>query len=307
MVLREEKYRRNILQNNIKNLLDLLEQAQNKKDYETVAGYYMELGRAYKKEGNIPKLLYYLNRFDNLTGGDDNLYQKFKRDDMTYWLVDLETEYIPYERKIQQQVLEKSKDLNVLQKIQWVLLTMSRFCELFRRISVLPGFGGFEKLGRIINYFSEGIYGGLDKDKKDEIEDEIYGYNDLTDDIFDSSVMCDYTNKVKIPGQEDFVPADLEGGDNGGIGTDFFSSAYYDIKSFVYGKMPEDSRITMEFVPCGIMQDYYYRTSDSDIADEKKVKEEVNRIFSDYEFIKEEPDKEKFAGRIEGYKKIMLI
>ncbi len=63
----------------------------------------------------------------------------------------------------------------------------------------------------------------------------------------------------------------------------------------------------MEFAACGLLTDYYYRTSDTDAADEPKIKEETARIFSDYEFVKGNPDAASFRNRIAQYKKIMLV
>ena len=86
--------------------------------------------------------------------------------------------------------------------------------------------------------------------------------------------------------------------------------AYDALQSFLLEELDEDD-IEMEFVACGILSDYYYRICDiedeKDVKEEKKVQEEVERIFSDYAFIQEKPDKEQFQERVEQYKKIMLI
>ncbi|MBD5088732.1 MAG: hypothetical protein HDT30_07970 [Clostridiales bacterium] len=287
---------------NVEKLLVSLELAQEKKDYESVAKYYLEIGEAYKKEGKVSKAIYYLNRFDNLVGGDNGLYAKFeKQDDKAMgWIAELEVEQEPYEKTIQEQVLEKSEDLNVLQKMQWMLLTMSRFCVLFQHISNLPDFEGFGKLDKMVDYFAKGLYfGKLDEDKEWEISD----YGDYMDEVFDSSLMSDYTQKVEIPNQESFVLADLESGD---VGTFYFTMAFGALQSFIFDELDEED-LDMEFVACGILADYYYRTCDVDIKDERKIQEEIERIFFDYDFVKEEPDKERFLERIGKYKKIMLI
>lgn len=59
-------------------LLSLLKEIQIKQDYTEIAKCYLQLGAAYKKEGRMRKALYYLNRFDNLVGGDNSLYEKFQ-------------------------------------------------------------------------------------------------------------------------------------------------------------------------------------------------------------------------------------
>lgn len=286
---------------NINELLILLEQAQNENAYENMAKYYLKLGLAYKEEGKTEKAIYYLNRFDNLVGGDDDLYEKFKDNDTMAMdlITDMETEQEPYEKEIQEQVIEVAEDLTILQKMQWLLLTLSRFCTLFHRISALPDFAGIENLDKMLDYFCEGLYGELDEEKEDEISE----YYDLIEEVFDSPLMMDYTKKIEIPNQESFAPADLESGD---IGTYYLDMTYGALQAFVFGGLDEDD-VEMEFAACGILADYYYRTSDADIREEQKIQEERERIFSDYHFVKEEPDKESFQKRVDEYKKVMLI
>ena len=289
---------------NTEELLDALKAAQEKQDYESVAKYYLQIGKDYKKKGMAAKAVYYLNRFDNLVGGDDSLYDKFSKKDhqASEWIEELEEENMPYEKTIQEQVVEKAEDLNTLQKLQWLLLTMSRFCRLFSQIAVLPEFEVFGELDKIVSHFVSGLYGEIDEDAKEDIEEEILDFDDRTDDVFDSILMSDYTKKVELPNQESFVPADLEGGE----GTFLFGTAVHVLKCFISDEVEEDE-IEMEYAACGLLTDYYYRTSDTDVKNEPKIKEETERIFSDYEFVKGEPDAESFRKRVEEYKKIMLV
>lgn len=274
----------------LEKLLVLLEQAQAEKKFKKVAKYYLKIGKAYKKQGKVLKAIYYLNRSSCLYG---KLKQHYEVDN---WVEELENEQEPYEKKIQRQVVEKSSDLNTLQKMQWMLLTMSRFCVLFQHISNLPDFEGFGKLDNMIDYFARGLYGKPDGDK----EYEIYDYGEYINEVFLSWVLYDYTKKVDIPNQEAFLPVDLESVEF------YFTMAFGALQSFIFDELDEED-LDMEFVACGILADYYYRTCDVDIKDERKIQEETERIFSDYDFVKEEPDKEKFLERIGKYKKIMLI
>lgn len=289
---------------NTDGLLDALKAAQEKQDYESVAKYYLQIGKDYRKKGMSAKALYYLNRFDNLVGGMDSLYDKFaKKDDQACdWIEELEEEHMPYEKTIQEQVMEKAGDLNTLQKLQWLLLTMSRFCRLFTYASLLPEFETFGELDKIVSYFTDGLYGELAEDVKEDIEEEILDFDDGTDEVFDSILMSDYTKKVKIPDQESFVPADLESGE----GTFYFGAAVYALSHFIFDEVDEDD-IKMEYAACGLLTDYYYRTSDTDVKDEPKIKEETARIFADYEFVKNAPDAASFKNRVAEYKKIMLV
>lgn len=289
---------------NTDGLLDALKTAQEKQDYESVAKYYLQIGKEYKKKGMTAKALYYLNRFDNLAGGIDSLYDKFAKKDhqACEWIEELEEAHMPYEKTIREQVLEKAEDLTMLQKLQWLLLTMSRFCRLFTYTSLLPEFEAFGELEKIVSYFINGLYGELEEGAKEDIEEEILDFDDGTDEVFASILMSDYTKKVELPDRESFVPVDLEGGD----GTFFFGAAVHALSQFIFDEAEEDD-IQMEFATCGLLTDYYYRTSDTDVADEPKIKEETARIFADYEFVKNTPDAASFKNRVAEYKKIMLV
>lgn len=290
----------------VKTLLSLLEEAQKKQDYTDVAKCYLQLGMAYRKEGKRIKALYYFNRFDNLVGGDDSLYDIWGKEDdkVMGWITDLEMDLESdlYEKQIQGQVVEKAEELTLLQKMQWLLLTMSRFCALFQRISELSGFEEFGRLEEMVTYLYKGFYEELDEEEEWELDE----FGEMLDDVFDSLIMSDYTKKVDISGKESFVPADLESGE----GAYFFGMAYETLQEFIFDQIVE-SEVPMEFAACGILADYYYRTCEiddnKDIKEKQSVQEEVERVFSDYAFVKENPDKEKMWERIEKYKNIRLI
>lgn len=249
----------------------------------------------------MQKAVYYLSRFDHLVGGYDDLYDIYAEQDrrVMKWLDEQEETHPSYEKQIQEQVVEKAAGLDDIQKLQWMLLTMARFCELFRRISALPGFEEVDRLGEVVDYFCRGLCEKLGED----VEKELDEYNEMLSDIFDSELMRDYTNRVALPGQESFVPADLEGGD---VGTYFLLFACDVLQEYGTEREVTDD-IDIEFAACGILADYYYRTTDAEVSGLPKVQEETTRIFADYDFVKGKPDRESLAARIEGYKKIMLV
>ena len=157
-----------------KQLLAALEKAQQNRDFETVAKSYLKVGKTYKKEGKQIKAIYYLGRFDNLVGGNDKLYSKFARKDekAMEWIDELEGSLVTerLEPQLQKQVAEQAMELDYLQKMQWLLLTMARFCRLFREISVLREFEIFGKLDEIILLLEKGLYEELDEQEQWKIE-----------------------------------------------------------------------------------------------------------------------------------------
>lgn len=79
---------------------------------------------------------------------------------------------------------------------------------------------------------------------------------------------------------------------------------------FIFDQVDEEE-VGMEFAACGILADYYYRTCDiddkKDIRENPKVQEEVERIFSDYDFVLGNLDKKAMWERMEIYRNIMLL
>lgn len=131
-------------------------------------------------------------------------------------------------------------------------------------------------------------------------------FEESLEEIFDSLCMSDCTKKIVISGKESFVPGDLESGE----GTYLFHMSLCALKDFVWDGV-EDEEIEMEFAACGILADYYYRTceikDDEDIRVYPEVQREIERIFSDFAFVQEHPDKEKLRERIETYRKLMIL
>lgn len=70
-----------MLKDNITELLNALAAAQEKGNYASVARHYLELEKTYKDEGKTAEAIHYLNRFDNLVSGVDDLYETFENED----------------------------------------------------------------------------------------------------------------------------------------------------------------------------------------------------------------------------------
>ena len=85
--------------------LKKLESAQKEGNFPKIAKQYFKVGKNYKKQGNAQKAIYYLERFDNLVGGDDKLYNKFtKKDDKAMdWVIDLQIEHPPIAEHIRKE------------------------------------------------------------------------------------------------------------------------------------------------------------------------------------------------------------
>ena len=66
--------------------LKKLEALQKEGNFPKIAKQYFKVGKTYKRQGNAEKAIYYLERFNNLVGGDDELYDKFTKKMIKQWI-----------------------------------------------------------------------------------------------------------------------------------------------------------------------------------------------------------------------------
>ena len=74
-------------------------------------------------------------------------------------------------------------------------------------------------------------------------------------------------------------------------------------KSLIRGMLNAE----VDFIACTILGDYYLRTQDGNLRDNPKVQEELARIWSDAEFVDNEPEIDEVIERIQAYRKLDLL
>ncbi len=284
---------------NIRELMYALEKAYQEEDAVETATLFWEIGQTYLDAGNDEKALVYINRFNDLVSSDDDLYEQFQeKDDKASQQIAQLQEKPSFRKEIQDWVNEKEGELTDLQKMQWNLLTLARMNQLFLKISGIPGFEVFEDFDGMIDMLAEGIYFGLDEEEEDEeiLDDFLL---DL-DDAIEIPIMISSESRVKIKGDADFEALDLVG-----------DSLYLNLTLALYGIVntledDEEAEITLNFVPNALHMGYYARTRENAMDAIEALTEEKDRIMSDYEFIKTNPEHEEFVQHINTYKDLFL-
>ena len=102
-----------------------LEEAYREENAVKIATLFYEIGEKYLQDGKEEKALVYFERFDELVGCDDDLYEQFqdKDEQASERIAELSMKN-SYAKEIKDWVTEKGKDLNKFQKMQWNLLTL---------------------------------------------------------------------------------------------------------------------------------------------------------------------------------------
>ena len=278
-------------------LMFLLEEAYRKEDAVKTATLFYEIGKRYLKDGKEEKALVYMTRFDELVGCDNNLYNQFedKDEQALKWIAEL-SEKKSYAKEIKDWVMEKGKELNQFQKMQWNLLTLARVNKLFEKFSELSGFEIFKDFDKGIDMLVKGVCFGCEEEEKEQLDDFIF---DLEDAI-EISTMISNESRVKIKNNADFEALDL-------VGDDFYTNMMLVINEIVDSfENEEEEDSTLDFVTNALHIGYYARTREEAMYEIEALEEEKKRIIADYEFVKGNLEKEEFVERIKGYKELVL-
>ena len=289
------RWRKN--KSNLTELMSSLEEAYREENAVKIATLFYEIGEKYLQDEKEEKALVYFERFDELVGCDDDLYEQFQdKDEQASERIAELSMKDSYAKEIKDGVTEKGKDLNKFQKMQWNLLTLARVNQLFVKFSELPGFEVFTEFEEMLDILVEGLCFGCEEAEKAILDDFLL---DLEDDI-ETATMISSKSRVKIKNSADFEALDL-------VEDDFYTNMMlflYRIVEFFEGE--EEEEITLHFVTNALHIGYYIRTREEAMYEIEALAEEKNRIIADYELVKGDLEKEEFVERIEEYKQLFL-
>ena len=282
---------------NLTELMFSLEEAYREENAVKIATLFYEIGEKYLQDGKEEKALVYFERFDELVGCDDDLYEQFqdKDEQATEQIAKLNLKN-SYAKEIKDWVLEKGKCLNNFQKLQWNLLTLARVNQLFVKFSELPGFEVYAEFEEMLDILVTGICFGCEEEEKDMLDDFLV---DFGGDI-ETATIISSKSRVKIKNSADFEALDL-------VEDDFQTHMMlllYRIDEFFEGEAEEE--IILNFITNALHIGYYARTREEAMYEIEELAEEKNRIIADYEFVKANPGNEEFVERIEVYKELFL-
>ncbi|MDE6912251.1 MAG: hypothetical protein K2P35_00940, partial [Lachnospiraceae bacterium] len=82
---------------------------------------------------------------------------------------------------------------------------------------------------------------------------------------------------------------------------------YFDSHLRLLSEGADNSAAETGLIPCALLPDYYLRTCKEDLSEIIRVKQEVERIQADYEFVSSEITWEDIAQRIAEYKELDIL
>ncbi|MBR1444372.1 MAG: hypothetical protein IJ583_12680 [Firmicutes bacterium] len=281
----------------IEQLYDELKAEQERGNLIEVANIYYELGEAYLKK-NKERSLLYMNRFKTLTENQEHILNKIpkKKIDKAIEIIGKIRSEKPYIVTIRDKVKDLGKDMTGKQKIKWNLLTIARYNILFNRLCTNTGFELLEKFGDILFILMKGYDASIEEVKK---------LNKFTKEfasLIKSVELADTENVLHLENGEDMQAYDLTGND---ILKNMYNTLFDLSKIFGAEKISDEMKT--DFVPDAMICDYYVRTRECPLEENKEIKEEEERIFADHKFIMADPSEESFRERMTEYGRLMLL
>jgi len=181
----------------------------------------------------------------------------------------------------------------------WALLSMSRLSYIFNVATKIEALEEMSIVDDIITSCTEVILFGIEYDVE-----KFKGYENIIDPLI---TICEGIDNdgygIDYDGEKELV--DL-------FGIILFSEPLYEMcRMFTYLEDGKYFDKLSSMIMSTIMEDYFYDLYPDVYGDDfgriKEVMAEINRIWADYEFVKQNPSNDEILNKIEAYKKISVI
>lgn len=281
-----------------------LAECQKKQDWAGLVKTYYQMGVDAMETGDLNKAILWLHRADTIYSARDAVYKKVGEklaDDCSDRIGTLEEEPLLY-NDIPAQVEEKADEMPDTQIRIWGMLSLARLVKLGEKLSVLPGCEALGKLGwaieTVLNSFRHPL-----------TEEEFNGLRDLGGALYDFGDTPSFWgmgSEIPVPGGVPFQIFDL----NGMMGVHLEIDAYLDghlkmTSALAQGMEPPAPETGL--IACTLLPDYYVRTGAGKPEEVPRIKAELDRIWSDYEFVRSDVTWEQIGQRVAEYRNLDIL
>ncbi len=287
-----------------------LAECQRKKDWVGLARACYDLGVAAMDRGAENEAVLWLHRADTVYSAKDEVFEKMDKkrlfhpgiaDDCSDRIGTLEDAPLLY-NTVLSEIEEKAEELDGGPKIRlWGLLSMARLVKLGERLAALPGCEVLGQLGWAVDMIRRSI-------QKRPGQEEYQRLMDLCNDLYDLSDSEDFFAGGEIPvsGGAPFQVFDLNG-----MGVLLELNGYVDshlrlVAALSQGKEDVPAAET-GVIGCALLPDYYVRTRGGKPEDAPQVQAELQRVWSDYDFLCGELTWEQVDRRLAEYKALDIL
>ncbi len=281
-----------------------LAEFQRKNDWAEVSRTYYELGVTAMDAGDLHKAQLWLHRADTIYSADDNIYDKVGEklmDDCSDRIGRLEDEDGLFYNDIPAEIEARAKELSDSQVRVWGLLSIARLVRLGERLSKLPD---CEVLGQL-NWAVDLMFHSLQILPSQEAYQRLMDMCNALYELNGKPVY--YSGEIEIPGRLPFQLFDL----NGLFGVEQELNSYTDNHLRLLAALSQGAeelpQAESSIVACALLPDYYIRSGADRLGDVPQIKAELQRIWSDYDFVRDRLTWKEVGKRIADYKQLDIL
>ena len=282
-----------------------LAELQKKRDWAGLVKAYYELGVSAMDGGDLNHAQLWLHRADTIYSADDTTYEKVGdklTDDCSDRIGTLEDEEELFYNAVLAQIEAKAEALNDVQARVWGLLSIARLVKLSRRLSALPG---CEALGEL-DWAVDMMFRSLQTLPPPE---EYQRLMDLCNALYElNGKPAYYTGEIEVPGGAPFQMFDW----NGMFGVEQELNGYTDSHLRLLAALSQEvvdptAAPETDVVACALLPDYYVRTGAEDLSQVPQIRAELERIWSDYDFVRSGITWDAVEKKLDEYKQLDIL
>lgn len=282
-----------------------LAEPQKKRDWAGLVKVYYELGVSAMDGGDLNHAQLWLHRADTIYSADDTTYEKVGdklTDDCSDRIGTLEDEEELFYNAVLAQIEAKAEALNDVQARVWGLLSIARLVKLSRQLSALPG---CEALGEL-DWAVDMMFRSLQTLPPPE---EYQRLMDLCNALYElNGKPAYYTGEIEVPGGAPFQMFDW----NGMFGVEQELNGYTDSHLRLLAALSQEvvdptAAPETDVVACALLPDYYVRTGAEDLSQVPQIRAELERIWSDYDFVRSGITWDAVGKKLDEYKQLDIL
>lgn len=273
-----------------------LEDCRQRGDDTGLARACYDLGVEHMERGDLERAFLRLSQADTIYSARDEIYEAVGdtlADDCSDRIGRLEEAPLLLNEVIAG-VEERAEELGEDGCWIWSLFTLARMGKLGDRLAVLPGCQALGRLDEAAEIALHSFRGELPEEEFQRMDVIYERVTEMEDDP------AYFRMNGEIPGPcGPFQAFDLEG-----THTLTELSLYLEAcnSRLDQARSPETG-----LIPCALLTGYYCRTADGELREIPQVRAELERIWSDYEFLKAGPSWDGIAARLETYRELDLL
>ena len=282
-----------------------LAELQKKRDWAGLVKAYYELGVSAMDGGDLNHAQLWLHRADTIYSADDTTYEKVGdklTDDCSDRIGTLEDEEELFYNAVLAQIEAKAEALNDVQARVWGLLSIARLVKLSRQLSALPG---CQALGEL-DWAVDMMFRSLQTLPPPE---EYQRLMDLCNALYElNGKPAYYTGEIEVPGGAPFQMFDW----NGMFGVEQELNGYTDSHLRLLAALSQEvvdptAAPETDVVACALLPDYYVRTGAEDLSQVPQIRAELERIWSDYDFVRSGITWDAVGKKLDEYKQLDIL